>query len=57
MDLLEQAAADVLRQKPSLARARTLAYLATSALKALEVGALEERVSALEARQEIARIA
>lgn len=32
----------------SIARSRTLAYLAQMALKALEVGELEERVRALE---------
>ena len=47
--LLETAAGDILLQKPSLSRARALAYLSVSALRALEVGALEERLAALEA--------
>lgn len=51
--LLENAAGDLLAGKPSLGRARALAYLAGVCLKALEVGALEERVAALEARAQV----
>jgi hypothetical protein len=47
--LLEVAALDTLSLENSVARARTLAYLAQTALKCLEVGDLEERVHALEA--------
>jgi len=46
--LLEIATADTLALESSIARSRTLAYLAQMALKALEVGELEERVRALE---------
>ena len=47
--LLEIAALDVLGLENSIARARTLAYLAVAATKLLEVGELEHRVAALEA--------
>ena len=47
--LLEVAALDTLSLENSVARARTLAYLAQTALKCLEVGDLEERLLALEA--------
>ena len=46
--LLEIAVVDTLSQENSIARARTLAYLAQMALKALEVGQVEERLAALE---------
>jgi hypothetical protein len=46
--LLEIAALDALGLENSVARARTLAYLAQVALKALEVGELAERIEALE---------
>jgi hypothetical protein len=46
--LLEIAALDTLGLENSVARSRTLAYLAQVALKALEVGELEDRVRALE---------
>ena len=46
--LLEIAALDTLGLENSVARSRTLAYLAQVALKALEVCELEERVRALE---------
>ena len=46
--LLEVAVVDTLGLESSIARARTLAYLAQMALKSLEVGELEERVRALE---------
>lgn len=46
--LLEVAAVDSLALENSIARSRTLAYLAQVALKALEAGDLEERVDALE---------
>jgi len=46
--LLEVAAVDTLGLENSVARSRTLAYLSQVALKALEVGELEERVQALE---------
>ena len=49
--LLERAVNDALALENSLQRARTLGYLAGAMIKALEVGDLEERVSALEARQ------
>jgi hypothetical protein len=47
--LLEVATIDTLSLENSVARARTLAYLAQTALKCLEVGELEERVGMLEA--------
>ena len=46
---LEVAALDTLSLENSVARARTLAYLAQTALRCLEVGDLEERLLALEA--------
>ena len=46
--LLEIAAVDTLGLENSIARSRTLAYLAQVALKALEVGELEDRLAALE---------
>lgn len=47
--LLETAAGDLLARKPSLGRARALVYLCSAALKAVEVGELEERIAVLEA--------
>lgn len=47
--LLEVAVLDVLSLENSVARARTLAYLAQTALKALQLGEMEERLAALEA--------
>jgi len=47
--LLEIAVFDTLALENSVARSRTLAYLAQIALKALEVGELETRLEALEA--------
>lgn len=49
-ELLEAALADTTQQENSGARTAALARLATTALKALEVGELEERLAALEAR-------
>ena len=46
--LLEVAALDTLSLENSVARSRTLAYLAQVALKALEVGEFDERLDALE---------
>ena len=46
--LLEIACLDTLSLENSVARSRTLAYLAQAALKALEVGELAERIEALE---------
>jgi hypothetical protein len=46
--LLEIAVSDTLSLENSVARSRTLAYLAQVALKALEVGQLAERIDALE---------
>ena len=46
--LLEVAVVDTLSLESSIARSRALAYLAQTALKALEVGELEERLRALE---------
>ncbi len=43
--LVEVAAIDTLGLENSVARSRTLAYLAQTALKLLEVGELEERVA------------
>ena len=40
---------DTLGLENSIARARTLAYLATTAIKLLEVGELEQRLGSLEA--------
>jgi len=39
---------DTLSLDNSIARARTLAYLAQTALKALQLGEMEERLAALE---------
>jgi hypothetical protein len=47
--LLEVATIDTLALDNGVARNRTLAYLAQTALKCLEVGELEERVALLEA--------
>ena len=47
-ELLEGAVADTLGQENSAQRSRTLGYLAGLALKALEVGELEQRMAALE---------
>jgi hypothetical protein len=47
--LLEVATIDTLSLENSVARSRTLAYLAQTALKCLEVGELEERLVMLEA--------
>lgn len=47
--LVEVAALDTLGLENSVARSRTLAYLAQVAAKLLEVGELEERVEAIEA--------
>jgi hypothetical protein len=57
LELLEIAAGDVLGRKPSLQRARALAYLATVGLRVLEAGSLEERVAALEQRLTMAKTA
>ena len=46
--LIEVAVIDTLAMENSISRSRTLAYLAQVALHTLEVGALEERISALE---------
>jgi len=46
--LLEIAVLDTLSLENSIARSRTLAYLAQVALKALEAGEFEERLAALE---------
>jgi hypothetical protein len=46
--LLEIAVLDTLSLENSVARSRTLAYLAQVALKALEVGDLAQRIEALE---------
>jgi hypothetical protein len=47
--LLEVAVIDTLSLENSVARSRTLAYLGQTALKCLEVGELEDRLSLLEA--------
>jgi hypothetical protein len=47
--LLEIAVLDTLSLENSVARSRTLAYLAQVALKTLEVGEFQERLQALEA--------
>ena len=47
--LLEIAALDTLGLENSVARSRTLAYLAQVALKALEVGEFQDRLQAIEA--------
>ena len=46
--LLEVAVLDTLGLENSIARARTLAYLATTAIKLLEVGEFELRLASLE---------
>jgi len=47
--LVEVAVLDTLGLENSISRARTLAYLATTAIKLLEVGELEQRLASLEA--------
>jgi hypothetical protein len=47
--LIQIAVMDTLSLENSVARSRTVAYLAQVALKALEVGEFEERLKALEA--------
>ena len=47
--LIQIAVMDTLSLENSIARSRTIAYLAQVALKALETGELEERLVALEA--------
>ena len=47
--ILEIAVLDTLGLENSIARSRTLAYLAMAAIKLLEVGELEQRLAALEA--------
>lgn len=47
--LLEVAVIDTLSLENSVARSRTLAYLGQTALKCLEVGELEDRLTLLEA--------
>lgn len=47
--LLEVAVLDTLSLDNSLARSRTLAYLAQTALKAIQLGDVEERLASLEA--------
>jgi hypothetical protein len=46
--LLEVAVVDTLGLESSIARSRTLAYLAQTALKALQVGEIEDRVRTIE---------
>jgi hypothetical protein len=46
--LIQIAVMDTLSLENSIARSRTLAYLAGVSLKALEVGEIEERLNALE---------
>ena len=46
--LLEVAVIDTLGLENSISRARTLAYLATTAIKLLEVGEIKARIEALE---------
>lgn len=46
--LIEIAVMDTLSLENSIARSRTLAYLAGVSLKALEVGEIEDRLKALE---------
>lgn len=48
LTLLEKAIHDVLELENSISRARALGTLAMAALKALEVGELENRVAVLE---------
>lgn len=47
--LLEISVMDTLSLENSIARSRTLAYLAVVSLKALEVGEIEDRLNGLEA--------
>ncbi len=47
-EILETAVRDTLALENSVARARTLGYLAGQALRALELGAVDDRVAALE---------
>jgi hypothetical protein len=53
--LLEVAVMDTLSLENSIARSRTLAYLAQVALKALEAGEFEVRLAALEGAVEVSR--
>ena len=48
LGLLERGAGDLLALETSVARVRALCYLVSVALKALEVGDLEERIARLE---------
>jgi len=57
LGLLEKAAAELLPRKPSVQKARALAYVASVALWAVEVSELERRVSRLEAAQDLRQIA
>lgn len=51
LHLLELVAADVLQTENSMSRARTLTYLAATAIRGVELGELERRVAALEGRR------
>lgn len=50
LGLLEDVVADTQALENSVARSRAMAYLLAQGLRALEVGELEERISALEAQ-------
>ncbi len=54
--LIEVAVIDTLGLENSLARSRTLAYLAMAALKCLEVGDFEQRLAQLEQAMKSSRI-
>ena len=54
--LLEVAVMDTLGLDNSPARSRTLGYLASLSLRAMEIGELEERVAALEELLEVGRL-
>jgi len=54
-ELLEAALADTMQQENSGARTQALVRLAHGALKVLELGSLEERIAALEARAGLRR--
>ena len=53
--LIEGAVADTLLQENSAQRSRTIGYLAGLALKALEIGEMEERLAALECQRRLRR--
>jgi uncharacterized small protein (DUF1192 family) len=52
LHVLEAAMRSLFTMEPSISRSRAVAYVSKTALSALELGALEERMAGLEARLE-----